>query len=189
MLLPIDDGQVVDPVFLLPIKVNNSSLSAVLTYWSTGVSGKLAALALIHNETVRWWMPRWRAMRWRFIPSTYISARLACAYHQDNHVSVQECTYSDNACTDIVAIPTGSFLICFDGLFGDSEDRFALLYSNPLIYPLPGIVSHMELDFDMGTHLSGIRFYVTAASICITALHPVVVFTPRLLVVWTLMVL
>ena len=70
--LPIDDGQDVDPVFLLPIKVNNSSISAVLTSWGSGASGKLAALALIHNETVRWWMPRWRAMRRRLIPSTYI---------------------------------------------------------------------------------------------------------------------
>jgi len=51
--LPIYDGQDVDPVFLLPIKVNNSSISAVLTSVGTGVSGKLAALACTHNETVR----------------------------------------------------------------------------------------------------------------------------------------
>ena len=70
--LPIYDGQDVNPVFLLPIKVNNSSISAVLTSWGTGASGKLAALALTHNETVRWWMPRWRAMRRKLMPSTYI---------------------------------------------------------------------------------------------------------------------
>lgn len=52
--LPIYEGQDVDLVFLLPIKVNNSSISAVLTSLGTGASGKLAALALTHNETVRW---------------------------------------------------------------------------------------------------------------------------------------
>ena len=52
--LPIHDGQDVDPVFLLPIKVKSSSISAVLTSLGTGASGKLAALALTHKETVRW---------------------------------------------------------------------------------------------------------------------------------------
>ncbi len=52
--LPIYEREDVDPVFLRPIKVNNSSISAVLTSLGTGASGKLAALALIHNETVRW---------------------------------------------------------------------------------------------------------------------------------------
>ena len=52
--LPIYKCEDVDPVFLWPIKVNNSSISAVLTSLGTGASGKLAALALIHNETVRW---------------------------------------------------------------------------------------------------------------------------------------
>ena len=52
--LPIYDSQDVDPVFLLPIKVNNSSISAALTSLGTGISGKLEALALTHNETVRW---------------------------------------------------------------------------------------------------------------------------------------
>ena len=52
--LAIYAGEDVDPVFLLPIKVNNSSISAVLTSLGTGTSGKLAALALTHNETVRW---------------------------------------------------------------------------------------------------------------------------------------
>jgi hypothetical protein len=31
---------------------------------------KLAALALTHNETVQWWIPRWRAIRRKFMPST-----------------------------------------------------------------------------------------------------------------------
>jgi hypothetical protein len=51
--LPVYDRENVDPVFLLPIKVNNSSISAVLTSLGTGNSGKLAALASTHNETVR----------------------------------------------------------------------------------------------------------------------------------------
>lgn len=51
--LPVYDGQDVDPVFLLPIKVNNSSISAVLTSLGTGASGRLAALAWTHNDTVR----------------------------------------------------------------------------------------------------------------------------------------
>jgi hypothetical protein len=65
------DRDDVDPVFLLPINVNNSSISAVLTSLGTGTSGKLAALALTHNDTVRWWIPRWRPIRRKFIPSTY----------------------------------------------------------------------------------------------------------------------
>jgi len=52
--LPVYDREDVDPVFLLPIKVNNSSISAALTSLGTGASGKLAALACTHNETVRW---------------------------------------------------------------------------------------------------------------------------------------
>ena len=43
--LPIYEREDVDPVFLLPIKVNNSSISAILTSLGTGASGKLAALA------------------------------------------------------------------------------------------------------------------------------------------------
>ena len=52
--LPIYEREDVDPVFLLPIKLNNSSISAVLTSSGTGASGKLAALAWTHKETVRW---------------------------------------------------------------------------------------------------------------------------------------
>ena len=52
--LPVYDRDDVDPVFFLPINVNNSSISAVLTSVGTGASGKLAALACTHNETVRW---------------------------------------------------------------------------------------------------------------------------------------
>ena len=52
--LPVYDGQDVDPVFLWPIKLNNSSISAVLTSLGNGASGKLAALACTHNDTVRW---------------------------------------------------------------------------------------------------------------------------------------
>ena len=52
--LPIYKRQDVDPVFFLPIKVNNSSILAVLTSVGTGASGRLAALAWTHNETVRW---------------------------------------------------------------------------------------------------------------------------------------
>ena len=52
--LPVYDCQDVDSVFLLPIKVNNSSISAVLISLGTGASGRLAALAWTHNDTVRW---------------------------------------------------------------------------------------------------------------------------------------
>ena len=37
--LPIYDGGDVDPVFLSPMKVNNSSISASLNYSGTGASG------------------------------------------------------------------------------------------------------------------------------------------------------
>jgi len=43
----------VDPVFLLPIKVNNSSISASFTSSGKGASGNLAAWPLTHSETVR----------------------------------------------------------------------------------------------------------------------------------------
>lgn len=52
--VPVDDRQDEDPVFLLPIKVNNSSISAALTSLGKGASGKPAAWALTHKETVRW---------------------------------------------------------------------------------------------------------------------------------------
>ena len=51
--LPVYDREDVDPVFLLPIKVNNSSISASFTAAGKGASGKLAACALTHKETVR----------------------------------------------------------------------------------------------------------------------------------------
>jgi len=51
--LPVYDREDVDPVFLLPIKENISSISAVLTSVGTGASGKLAALAWTHKDTVR----------------------------------------------------------------------------------------------------------------------------------------
>jgi hypothetical protein len=56
--LPVYEGEEVDPVFLLPIKVKSSSISAVLTSLGTGASGRRAALALTHKETVRWCRPR-----------------------------------------------------------------------------------------------------------------------------------
>ena len=51
--LAVYDRDDVDPIFLLPIKVNSSSISTVLTSLGTGVSGKFATLALTHSETVR----------------------------------------------------------------------------------------------------------------------------------------
>ena len=50
---PVYAREDVDPVFLLPIKVNNSSISAVLTSLGTGASGMFAAPAWTHNDTVR----------------------------------------------------------------------------------------------------------------------------------------
>jgi hypothetical protein len=66
----VDNGHQVDPVFLLPIKVNNSSISVVLTSAGMSVSGKLSACALTQSEKFRWWKPSRRAMRRKFMPST-----------------------------------------------------------------------------------------------------------------------
>ena len=52
--VPIYEREDVDPVFLWPIKVNNSSISAVLTSLGSGASARLAALACTHIDTVRW---------------------------------------------------------------------------------------------------------------------------------------
>jgi hypothetical protein len=50
----IYDRDDVDLVFFSPIKLNNSSISASLTWSGTGGSGSWAAWALTHRETVRW---------------------------------------------------------------------------------------------------------------------------------------
>ena len=50
---PIYDRDDEDLVFLSPIKVNNSSISASLTSLGTGGSGNLSAWAWTHRETVR----------------------------------------------------------------------------------------------------------------------------------------
>ena len=49
----IYDGDDEDLVFLSPMKVNNSSISASLTWSGTGGSGSRAAWAVTHRETVR----------------------------------------------------------------------------------------------------------------------------------------
>jgi hypothetical protein len=51
--LAVYTGEDVDPVFLWPIKVNNSSISASFTSAGKGTSAKLAARVLTHKETVR----------------------------------------------------------------------------------------------------------------------------------------
>jgi hypothetical protein len=51
--LTVYDGNQVDLVFLWPIKVNNSSISAVFTSFGTGTAGKASAWALTHREMVR----------------------------------------------------------------------------------------------------------------------------------------
>ena len=50
----IYDGDDEDLVFLSPMKVNTSSISASLTCSGTGGSGSWAAWALTHSDTVRW---------------------------------------------------------------------------------------------------------------------------------------
>lgn len=50
----IYDGDDEDLVFLSPMKVNTSSISASLTWSGTGGSGSWAAWAWTHSETVRW---------------------------------------------------------------------------------------------------------------------------------------
>ena len=50
---PIYDRDDEDLVFLSPIKVNSSSISASLTSLGTGGSGNLSAWAWTHRETVR----------------------------------------------------------------------------------------------------------------------------------------
>ena len=49
----IYDGDDEDLVFLSPMKVNTSSISASLTWSGTGGSGSWAAWALTHNDTVQ----------------------------------------------------------------------------------------------------------------------------------------
>jgi len=49
---PVYEREDVDPVFLLPIKVNSSSISASFTSSGKGASGKLAACAWTQDETV-----------------------------------------------------------------------------------------------------------------------------------------
>ena len=51
--LSVYEGEDVDPVFLWPIKVKSSSISASFTSSGMGASGKWAAWALTHKETVR----------------------------------------------------------------------------------------------------------------------------------------
>ena len=46
------DGQNVDSVFLSPMKVKSSSISASLTSVGTGALGKASATSITHNETV-----------------------------------------------------------------------------------------------------------------------------------------
>ena len=55
---PIYDRDDENLVFLSPINVNNSSISASLTSLGTGRSNNLSAWPLTHRETVRWCMPR-----------------------------------------------------------------------------------------------------------------------------------
>ena len=50
----IYDRDDVDLVFFSPMKLNNSSISASLTWSGTGGSGSWAAWALTHREIVRW---------------------------------------------------------------------------------------------------------------------------------------
>jgi len=54
----IYDGDDEDLVFLSPMKVNTSSISASLTSLGTGGSGNRVAWAWTHRETVRWCRPR-----------------------------------------------------------------------------------------------------------------------------------
>lgn len=55
---PIYDRDDEDLVFLSPMKVNTSSISASSTSAGTGGSDSLSAWALTHRDTVRWCRPR-----------------------------------------------------------------------------------------------------------------------------------
>ena len=70
----VDNGQNVDSVFLSPMKVKSSSISASLTSSGTGACGSVSALSVTHNETVCGATFNWRAIRRKLPPSTYISA-------------------------------------------------------------------------------------------------------------------
>ena len=70
----VDYGQNVDSVFLSPMKVKISSISASLTSSGTGALGNASALSVTHNETVCGETFNWRAIRRKLPPSTYISA-------------------------------------------------------------------------------------------------------------------
>lgn len=52
--LAVHYGDQVDLVFLWPINVNNSSISAVFTSFGTGAAGNFSACALTHKDMVRW---------------------------------------------------------------------------------------------------------------------------------------
>jgi len=68
----VNDGDYVDPVFLRPIKVNNSSISAFSTFSGCGLAGNCSACALTQLATLWGSTPKWRPIFRRFIPSTYI---------------------------------------------------------------------------------------------------------------------
>jgi len=68
------NSQNVDPVFLSPMNVKISSISASLTSFGTGAFGKASARFVTHDETVCGETFRWRAIRRKLPPSTYISA-------------------------------------------------------------------------------------------------------------------
>jgi hypothetical protein len=68
------DSQNVNSVFLSPMKVKISSISASLTSAGTGALGNASAASVTHNEMVCGETFRWRATRRKLPPSTYISA-------------------------------------------------------------------------------------------------------------------
>ena len=68
------NSQNVDSVFLSPMNVKISSISASLTSSGTGAFDKASARSVSHDETVCGETFRWRAIRRKLPPLTYISA-------------------------------------------------------------------------------------------------------------------
>jgi hypothetical protein len=63
----------VDSAFLLPIKVNISSISAALTSSGIGVLGRVSVRSVVHTATVRDSTFKWLTIRRRLPPSEDIS--------------------------------------------------------------------------------------------------------------------
>ena len=97
------NSQNVDSVFLTPMNVKISSISASLTSSGTGAFDKASARSVSHDETVCGETFRWRAIRRRYRRTFRLPV---FAGSLDTHdVSGSVCTCLDSAYTDTIANP------------------------------------------------------------------------------------